>query len=131
MIQIEDERLMKLLESKKKHIKTKEYMLSTILSLVSFITSLSFSAFWKGSTSIKVIIGICSIIYLVVFICSIYGSNYSPEALYRDIYSTSKIHNFSLIIIKNNRGEYLLKYNKRWKCYLFPFIKTPPRYCFL
>lgn len=121
---IEEEKLQKLLESKKKHIKTREYLLVTILSLVSFITSLLLSGFWNGSLFVRIAILICSIIYLVIFIFSVYGSNYSPEALYRDICSTSIIHNFSLLIMKNNKGQFLLKYNKRWKCYLFPFTKT-------
>ena len=121
---IEEERLQELLNQRKHHIKSRSYLIDSILSLVSFILTILLSGFLKCEPIIKVAIIVIAVIYLVLFFYSVYGSNYSVDALYRDVCSVSTVHNLSLIIIKNSRNEYLLKYNKRWNCYLFPFIRT-------
>lgn len=78
---------------------------------------------------VKIGVGIIGIIYLIAFVFNVYGSNYSVDAFYKDICSVAeKNHNFSLLILKDNSGlfpaSYILNYEKRWKCFLFPFIRT-------
>ena len=36
----------------------------------------------------------------------------------------NEFHEFSLIAVKNPIGKYLQKYDYRWNCWLFPYIKT-------
>lgn len=36
----------------------------------------------------------------------------------------NEFHEFSLIAVKNPMGKYLQKYDYRWNCWLFPYIKT-------
>lgn len=33
-------------------------------------------------------------------------------------------HEFSLIAVKNHAGKYLQKFDERWKCWLFPYIRS-------
>ena len=122
---IEEEKLQALLSEKRKHFKTKQYLIETLISGLSFIFSLVLSKFWEGGLLVNIAISFIAVAYFIIFIICIHGANYSPEALYRDICLTSKPHDFSLIVIKNDKSQYLLKYNKRWKCYLLPFCKTP------
>lgn len=37
---------------------------------------------------------------------------------------SDNFHKFSLIAVKNPIGKYLQKYDGRWNCWLFPYIKT-------
>ncbi len=45
-----------------------------------------------------------------------------------NIEQSERKHAFSLLVIKDNSekyfGKYLLKYDKRWKCYLLPYNAT-------
>ena len=38
--------------------------------------------------------------------------------------TSGKFHEFSLIAIKNSDDKYLQKYDDRWKCWLFPYIRS-------
>lgn len=38
--------------------------------------------------------------------------------------NSNKFHEFSLIAVKNLRGEYLQKYDNRWDCWLFPYVRS-------
>lgn len=38
--------------------------------------------------------------------------------------TSKKFHEFSLVAIKNVNGEYLQKYDDRWKCWLFPYVRS-------
>lgn len=38
--------------------------------------------------------------------------------------TSKKFHEFSLVAIKNAKGEYLQKYDNRWKCWLFPYVRS-------
>lgn len=33
-------------------------------------------------------------------------------------------HEFSLVAIKNSKGKYLQKYDERWDCWLFPYLRS-------
>ena len=37
---------------------------------------------------------------------------------------TNKLHEFSLIAVRNSEGKYLQKYDDRWKSWLFPYVGT-------
>ena len=46
------------------------------------------------------------------------------EGKLQDILSAADIHPFSLLVIKDSLGRYLLKKNKRWNTFLLPFSCT-------
>lgn len=37
---------------------------------------------------------------------------------------SEKYHEFSLIAVKNSDNKYLLEYDERWKCWLFPYVRS-------
>lgn len=37
---------------------------------------------------------------------------------------TNKIHNFSILAIKNSEDKYLQIYDERWQSYLFPYVRS-------
>ncbi len=123
-MEIKEKDLLYLLESRKHHIKTRDFLVQNIICLLSFIITVFASNVLELPFSSKVVISVCGLFYLVLFGFSVYGANYSPEALFNDIASSSETHAFSLVIIKNEKGEYLLKKDSRWKTYLFPFKRT-------
>lgn len=124
MIQIQENTLQELLENRKKHFKSQSTFIEATLSLISFICSLFIANISTCGIMQKIFISILILLYIVLFFFIIWGCRYSTDAFYNDIVSASKdIHAFSLIVIKNG-NLYLLKYNKRWKCYLFPFLQT-------
>ena len=38
--------------------------------------------------------------------------------------TTKAFHEFSLIAVKNPAGKFLQKYDDRWKCWLFPYVRS-------
>lgn len=38
--------------------------------------------------------------------------------------TTGTLHEFSLVAITNPEEKYLLKYDERWKCWLFPYVRS-------
>lgn len=129
MLRIEEAKLRDLLFRRRKHIKTRRTTVETVLSLLGFIITFVLSGFMEAPAVTKAIVVSCGIIYLVVFGFSVYGSNYSVDAFYRDICSVAeKNHSFSILVFRDISGifpaNYLLSYERRWKCWLFPFIRT-------
>lgn len=39
-------------------------------------------------------------------------------------YTMGTTHDFSLLAIKNDDGKYLQKYDQRWDCWLFPYVRS-------
>lgn len=39
-------------------------------------------------------------------------------------YTMGTTHDFSLLAIKNDDGKYLQKYDQRWACWLFPYVRS-------
>lgn len=129
MLNIEEWKLKDLLFRRKKHIKSNSSLIENILCLLGFVVSILLSNIISAPLYVKIGVGIIGIIYLIAFVFNVYGSNYSVDAFYKDICSVAeKNHNFSLLMLKDNSGlfpaSYILNYEKRWKCFLFPFIRT-------
>ena len=129
MITLKESNLRDLLNRRKKFIKTHTGFIEAAISFIVFAVSLILSDIIHAELFTKITVGILTILYIALTIYAFKDSHYSVEKFYDDIVSTSesKEHNFSLIIIKdkkNKYGKYLLEYNKRWKCYLFPFLRT-------
>lgn len=125
MINIEESRLLDILSRRRKFFKTKWSFLELFLSLASILVSILLTNFAELSFLKQVLIcTLCGFIAVVV-IHHLITYNYSADKLYKEILSAaSNDHNFSLIIIQNNKRQFLLKYDNRWGCYLFPYQKT-------
>lgn len=129
MLNIEEWKLKDLIFRRKKHIKSFSSLIENILCIIGFITSILLSNIMTTPLYVKIGIGIIGVIYLIAFSFNLYGSNYSVEAFFNDICSVAENkHNFSLILLKDNSGtfpeQYILHYDKRWKCWLFPYFRT-------
>lgn len=123
-MELNEGKLQNLLYEKKRHIKSKDMVISMLLSLISYVSALLVSDISNLSKTKLFLIILISILYFVILLISIKGFNYSAEQLYKDICSTSKVHDFSLFVIKNSHAQYLLKKDSRWKTYLFPYKRT-------
>ena len=129
MILLKESNLRDLLNRRKKFIKTHVGFIEALISFIVYAVSLVIADIFHAELPVKIVVSILTFMYIILTIFAFKDSHYSADKLYQDIVSTSesKKHNFSLIIIrdkKNKYGKYLLQYNKRWKCYLFPFLRT-------
>jgi len=123
-MELNEGKLQNLLYEKKRHIKSKDMVISMFLSLISYVSALLVSDISNLSRIKLILIILISLSYFVILLISVKGFNYSAEQLYKDICSTSKVHDFSLFVIKNSHAQYLLKKDSRWKTYLFPYKRT-------
>ena len=121
---IDDGKLLDLLHNRKKHIKTRKDVIESALALASYIVSVLLSGILTADIRIKIAVGLLGLVYLALFFASLHGTRYSVEELFADILSCSDNHSFSLAVIKDSRGRFLLKWDKRWKTHLFPFTRT-------
>ena len=121
---IDDGKLLDLLHKRKKHIKSHRDIIESALALASYIVSVLLSGILSADIKIKIAVAVLGFVYLLIFLASLYGTNYSAESLFNDILSCSDSHNFSLAVMKDSKGRFLLKWDKRWKTYLFPYSCT-------
>lgn len=125
-MEINEIKLRDLLARRAKYIKSNKDIFETLLVFLGYIASVLLSGIFTTEIDIKIkiFIGFLAVIYFVLFLVSIKNSRYSVETLYREIVSCNDNHNFSLVILKNSNGRFLLKWDRRWKTYLFPYIRT-------
>lgn len=121
---IAEKKLQNLLNRRKKHIKSLAGLWESLVCLVGYVLSLLLSDIVHADFKVQVIVGILGIFYLIFFFASIRGTRYSVEAFFEDIVSCSDSHNFSLLVLKDSHGRFLLKKDSRWKTYLFPYSRT-------
>ena len=121
---IDEGKLQDLLSRRKKHIKTSRDVLEAFIALFSYIVSILLSGVLECDLRVKIAVALLGAVYAAMFVFSIYGANYSVETLFNEIVSCSDNHHFSLVVIKNKTNCYLLKWDKRWRTYLFPYERT-------
>lgn len=128
MIMLEENALLDLLHKRAHHIKTRAHSWETLLCFIGYVASVLLADIKTLPSKTQLIIVIIGFLYLAVFIASLYGSHYSVDAFYQDIVRAGEDHNFSLILLKDRSGNfpnrYLMKKDKRWNCYLFPYLRT-------
>lgn len=129
MLKIREEKLQDLLFRRRKHIKTRIPILETVAFVASLSITLLLSDFPNASAKVKVLVSVLSIVYTAAYILTLYGSNYSLDAFFQDICSVAeKERSFSLILLRDTSdlfpASYLLRYDRRWKCWLFPYVRT-------
>ena len=129
MLGIREENLQDLLFRRKKHIKTRIPVIETVAFAASLSITLLLSDFPAASVKVKVLVSVLSIVYTAAYVLTLYGSNYSLDAFYQDICSVAeKERRFSIILLRDTSGlfpaSYLLRYDRLWKCWLFPYVRT-------
>ena len=123
-MKIDEGKLQDILSRRKVHIKSYGTLIEALLAFLSYIVSILLSGILNAGLKIQIAVAIITLAYFVVFFLSIRGSKYSVQELYNDIVSAADIHSFSLIVVKNSQGKYLLQKNKRWHTFLLPFQHT-------
>lgn len=132
MIKIDEAKIRNLLIKRKKFIKTRKFPIDSLFAFIALLVAVFTADFSKINIVFAWIFKIATIVYLfyiVYLIIMFFIESYSPEKLYNEIIEQSeRKHTFSLLVIKDNSekyfGKYLLKYDKRWKCYLLPYNAT-------
>lgn len=135
MVTLDENLLHTFLNERKEKIIKDKIPIDSLISLVTFLFSLLTVEYNKIDilSNNKIII---IIFWALFFIYSFFvirkcwlikRHRYSIEKLYSDILSLQKpISEHSLIIIKSNscsnKDMILLKYDRRWKCYLLPYF---------
>lgn len=130
MLNIDEKALQLFLEKKKEKIEKKRpdglgeiissfsLMITLILADFSYISSILSKIFILSAWFISIVILLFGIRELVrSLIC-----NYSVNQLYEEIkeIDPKTKHPFNIVLIKNEEGCYLVFWNTRWKCWLFP-----------
>lgn len=125
-MQVDEEKLRDLLSRRKKYFRSTGDIVASGVALGSYIMTIIYTFIGvKEIPKVPLILGIIMLaIYAGIFIYSIVFSRYSIESFYKDITACNNEHNFSLILLKDNKGRFLLKYDKRWKTFLFPYTRT-------
>lgn len=132
MITIEESELRKILREREKFFAPKSFPTENLISLVAFVASAVLSQFFLQVFWIKALVWIAIGLYAVHFVWLLlryFKSPYSIRDLYNEISASSeKVHEFSLLVITDSSGlhndKFLLRYDKRWKCYLLPYRPT-------
>lgn len=123
---IDEAKLLDLLSKRTKYFKSHFDIITSFLALFSYLVTMIFTclSIEKIPTYAKVLGIILLFFYLALFTWTVCYSRYSVEAFYADITKCSDDHSFTLIILKDTKNRFLLKYDKRWKTYLFPYLRT-------
>lgn len=126
MINIQEENIRNVIQRNKNYIGKGFFPFDSICTLTAFIVTYLLSDF-DGKTGTKIFL------IIVIFLCAawllyrlfLYFRNpIDAEKLYDEIMGlVEKKHAFSLSLI-SNENRFLLKYDRRWKCYLFPYTRT-------
>lgn len=143
MIEIREEKLRELLESRDKYIGASEIPYDSWAAdaalLLSVIATDYKSLFGIPASYVKLAFCVVVIVYTVYLLRRTINARknvYTHQNLYEDILNSSeRPHSFCLIVIRNTfescANRYLLLYDERWKCSMFPYIKsgTSPEAC--
>ncbi len=136
MIIIDEERLHSFLQERKTKICQDRFPLDGIFTAITFLFSLITLEYSKIALFSNIIVvalfwGVFFVylVFQIVKIIQFFKNKYSVEDLFYDLKQLQNtVSQYSLHIIKSDIGIYkncfLLKYDKRWKCYLLPYTKS-------
>ena len=126
MINIDEENLRNVIKRNDKNIIKRRFPIETLLSLLVYLISVLMADF-TDKIYVKIVAYSVLFLYAGYFIYKIImfvRTSFSSDKLFDEIMGVvEKEHAFSLYIIKSE-DRYLLKYDKRWNCYLFPYSRT-------
>lgn len=126
MVNIDEEALRNVIKRNDKNIVRRRFPFESLFTLAAYFTTILLADF-SGKAFAKYFSYIVFCIYSVYFVYRLvcfFKVSFSSEKLFDEIMGVvEKEHAFSLCVIKSEE-RYLLKYDKRWKCYLFPYYRT-------
>lgn len=124
-MEIDREKLLNLLKSRSKYIRTNKDIVEAFFCLIGYAVTiaLAFSDLINSKLWVKITVGLIGLLYVVLFLYTLIETHYSIETLFREICSCNNDHKFILAVFKN-RGRFLLKFDRRWKTWLFPYTKA-------
>lgn len=130
-MEIDESDLIELLNKKNKANESKRFPFESIIGFAVYLLSMLTSNFFKSFLWLKIFVYIFSFIYtsyISYLLIRFNKKTYSDKELIKDIKRSNQIRNFSLLVLKDNsnthKDKFLLRYDKRWKCFLFPYKKT-------
>lgn len=130
-MEIEESELIELLNKKNKADESKRFPIENIIGFIVYFLSILTSNLLKSYLWLQIFVYIFSTVYIIYIVFLLFKykkKSYSNKELIKDIKRSNQIRNFSLIVLKDNsnthKDKYLLRYDKRWKCFLFPYKKT-------
>lgn len=140
-MEIDDEKLLNFLKEKESKLQKRSFPFDGIFAAITFLFALLTVDYNKiENLSNPIIVAIFWFLFLAYLGYQIYRiimfikkTSYTVDNLYNDIKNLNKgPSKFSLIIIKDcvsdNKNRILLQYDKRWKCYLLPYVRTKEDY---
>lgn len=121
---IDEGKLQDLLHQRKQYIRTSGDVVASAIALGGYIVTIILADIGKLALWAKIVVAVMGLVYIALLVRSIYSSRYSVEAFFKDITACTNEHNFSLLILKDSHGRFLLKKDSRWKTYLFPYVRS-------
>lgn len=122
-MEVDRGKLLDLLKRRAKYIRGNFDTVLSGIAMLSFIISVIFSGIQTAGIVTQSLVALTAVGYVAVFVWSIYHNRYSVETLFREICSCNNDHRFTLAVIKD-RNRFLLKYDRRWRSWLFPYTKA-------
>lgn len=130
-MQIEESELQEILNKKKKASETKHFPIEALLSLVGFFISALMAQIFTQVFWLKILFWffvLANIVYIIFLFRNFFKAKYTDEDFINEIKRASDVRKFSLLVLQDISGlhkdKYLLRYDKRWKCYLLPYRNT-------
>ncbi|MCR4823602.1 MAG: hypothetical protein K5873_12100 [Treponema sp.] len=121
---IDEGKLQDLLHQRKRYIKSNADVIASALALGAYIVTIVLADISSVALYKKLLVFAMALVYLAILIKSIFNSRYSVEAFLKDITDCGSQHDFSLLVLKDSHGRYLLKKDNRWNTFLFPYYRT-------
>jgi len=128
---IEESELKELLTKQKKAVESKRFPIEAIFTLVAFVLSALMAQIFAQKIWIIIPVWIfvaVNVIYVISLFLKYLKSKYSESDFIHDTKDSGRVRNFSLVVIKDRSGiqkdSYLLRYDRRWKCWLLPYRQT-------
>ncbi len=128
---IDESDLQQILNKQKKASEIKHFPIEALLSLLAFFCSALMAQILTQSIWIKVffwLVVFTNIIYIIILFRNYFKAKYTDKDFINEIKRASDIRKFSLLVLQDSSNLYadkfLLRYDKRWKCYLLPYRTT-------
>ena len=128
---IEESELREILDKQRKSVESKRFPIESLLSLVVFILSAVLGQVFAQTIWIRILfwlIVLCHACFVLFLIFKYFKNRYSETDFLKDIKNSERVRNFSLVVLKDISGKfknsYLLRYDRRWKCFLLPYLQT-------
>ena len=122
-MEIDRGKLLDLLKRRAKYIRGHMDTVLAGLAMLSFIISVILSGIKNAGIVTKAIVALTAAGYAALFVWSLFHNHYSIETLFREICACNNNHRFTLAVIKD-KNRFLLKYDRRWRAWLFPYTKA-------